>query len=298
MCSFPLQAQGDLTSRNNDFPLFPLNPAEGLVHDTWWYNEDSRAFFHSEDEYTKIRNLCRLSCTKPTCGVANFGCIGELMTHLLANHQLYLCTVCLVWAMVRNLNLFWSQIFLFHHFAYAYIFSVDFSYDRDSFLSKRCLQGQSWTNIYELFILTVNDAPILSMEISRSLFTCHSTYVHVTSVMDCVPVQKLATLKITSNKSSTSEPTTLTGFQVFRLYAPLTMKKCVRYFFLSDSLYLSISLFLFLTRSWNTETWQVMAWGTTEATSIRVEVLASVKADQECWIDRSVSCFRKYTLLI
>ncbi|KFK37469.1 hypothetical protein AALP_AA4G260900 [Arabis alpina] len=66
-----------------------------LNEDQYWYHEDSQALFTDFDEYTRIKEMCRLVCS--ACNETNFECIGQLMTHLYEKHRLYMCIACLVY---------------------------------------------------------------------------------------------------------------------------------------------------------------------------------------------------------
>ncbi|XP_061366223.1 E3 ubiquitin-protein ligase HEL2-like isoform X2 [Gastrolobium bilobum] len=101
---FVTKALGDYTRMINDFSALPLEVREGKVG-SYWYHEDTNAFFDDVDHYKMIKAMCRLSCT--VCDKmeeqphdasrrrARFRNIGQLKGHLFHRHKLQMCSLCL-----------------------------------------------------------------------------------------------------------------------------------------------------------------------------------------------------------
>ncbi|CAF2093261.1 unnamed protein product, partial [Brassica napus] len=87
---------GDYTKTITDFSTFPTEPKEGRVG-SFWYHEETKVFFDDFNQYTKIKSMCRLSCT--SC-VSNhrmrFKSVEHLKNHLNHQHKLHMCSLCLV----------------------------------------------------------------------------------------------------------------------------------------------------------------------------------------------------------
>ncbi|WZZ47981.1 hypothetical protein YC2023_048088 [Brassica napus] len=87
---------GDYTKTITDFSTFPSDPKEGRVG-SFWYHEETKLFFDDFNQYTKIKSMCRLSCT--SC-VSNhhlrFKSVEHLKNHLNQQHKLHMCSLCLV----------------------------------------------------------------------------------------------------------------------------------------------------------------------------------------------------------
>lgn len=102
----PLQALGDYTRMISDFSVLPSEPNEGRVG-TYWYHEDTQAFFDDVDHYKMIVAMCRLSCSvcdnkteeQPSDGPKRrprlFRNIEQLKGHLFHQHKLFMCSLCL-----------------------------------------------------------------------------------------------------------------------------------------------------------------------------------------------------------
>ncbi|KAJ8446436.1 hypothetical protein Cgig2_019329 [Carnegiea gigantea] len=102
---FVTKALGDYTRMVNDFSTFPSQVREGQVG-SYWYHEDTQAFFDDAEHYKMIKAMCRLSC-----GVCDkmedqqqeggfrrrqrFKNIGQLKGHLSHQHRMYMCDLCL-----------------------------------------------------------------------------------------------------------------------------------------------------------------------------------------------------------
>ncbi|KAG4394049.1 hypothetical protein GLYMA_03G222900v4 [Glycine max] len=97
--------QGDYTRMINDFSTLPLEAREGKVG-SYWYHEDTNAFFDDVDHYRMIKAMCRLSCNvcdkiedQPQDAAsrrrAKFRNIGQLKGHLFHRHKLHMCNLCL-----------------------------------------------------------------------------------------------------------------------------------------------------------------------------------------------------------
>lgn len=107
------QAMGDYTRVITDFSVFPANATEGQVG-SYWFHEDSQAYFDDIDHYKMIRAMCRLSCS--VCdksaeeqggeGIAKrrnkFRSIEQLKGHLFHQHRLSMCSLCLEGRKVRS----------------------------------------------------------------------------------------------------------------------------------------------------------------------------------------------------
>uniref|UniRef100_A0A2P2KRU4 RING-type E3 ubiquitin transferase n=3 Tax=Rhizophora mucronata TaxID=61149 RepID=A0A2P2KRU4_RHIMU len=101
---FVTKALGDYTRMINDFSVFPSEPKEGRVG-SYWYHEDTQAYFDDVDQYKMIKAMCRLSCSvcdkleeEPKDGSkrrARFRNIEQLKGHLFHRHRLLMCSLCL-----------------------------------------------------------------------------------------------------------------------------------------------------------------------------------------------------------
>jgi hypothetical protein len=99
-----LQALGDYTRIINDFSVLPSKVKEGRVG-SYWYHEDTQAFFDDMDHYKMIKAMCRLSCSvcdkmegQPQDGSKrrpNIRNIEQLKGHLFHQHKLVMCSLCL-----------------------------------------------------------------------------------------------------------------------------------------------------------------------------------------------------------
>ncbi|KAF9592633.1 hypothetical protein IFM89_016290 [Coptis chinensis] len=109
---FVTKALGDYTRTISDFNVFPTNGSEGQ-NGSYWYHEDTGAFFDDADHYRMIKAMCRLSCS--VCdkidekrGIGNEGSISinnkrrvkyrnieQLKSHIFHKHQLVMCGLCL-----------------------------------------------------------------------------------------------------------------------------------------------------------------------------------------------------------
>lgn len=114
-----LQALGDYTRMINDFSVLPSNVREGRVG-SYWYHEDTQAFFDDMDHYKMIKAMCRLSCSicdkmegQPQDGSkrrANIRNIEQLKGHLFHQHKLVMCSLCLEGRKVKCICLTSSMI--------------------------------------------------------------------------------------------------------------------------------------------------------------------------------------------
>lgn len=102
---FVTKALGDYTRTINDFTVFPSEPREGRCG-SYWYHEDTQAFFDDVDHYKMIKAMCRLSCSvcdkigedQPNDGSkrrGRFRNIEQLKGHLFHRHKLFMCSLCL-----------------------------------------------------------------------------------------------------------------------------------------------------------------------------------------------------------
>ncbi|KAI3980823.1 hypothetical protein MKX01_025388 [Papaver californicum] len=101
---FVTKALGDYTKVISDFSVFPLDSREGKVGN-YWYHEDMGAYFDDSDHYKMIKAMCRLSCSVcdnleeqnngPPKRKARFRNIDQLKNHLVHQHKLSMCNLCL-----------------------------------------------------------------------------------------------------------------------------------------------------------------------------------------------------------
>ncbi|KAJ7977727.1 Zinc finger protein [Quillaja saponaria] len=101
---FVTKALGDYTRMIGDFTLLPSVVREGQVG-SYWYHEDTQAFFDDVDHYKMIKAMCRLSCS--VCDKIEeqshdaskrrmrFKSIEQLKGHLFHQHRLLMCSLCL-----------------------------------------------------------------------------------------------------------------------------------------------------------------------------------------------------------
>ncbi|CAN1292851.1 E3 ubiquitin-protein ligase hel2 [Linum perenne] len=93
---FVTKALGDYTRMINDFSVLPSEPREGRVG-SYWYHEDTQAFFDDAEHYKMVKAMCRLSCS--VCdkaeGRSKFRNIEHLKGHLFHKHKLVMCSLCL-----------------------------------------------------------------------------------------------------------------------------------------------------------------------------------------------------------
>nr|XP_011462081.1 PREDICTED: LOW QUALITY PROTEIN: E3 ubiquitin-protein ligase hel2-like [Fragaria vesca subsp. vesca] len=92
---FVTRAVGDYTKMVKDFPSKPREGPRG----SYWYHEDTGAFFDDEDHYKMIQAVCNLSCS--ACDKMEeksnirFQNIQQLKGHLFHQHRLFMCPLCL-----------------------------------------------------------------------------------------------------------------------------------------------------------------------------------------------------------
>ncbi|MBA0620752.1 hypothetical protein Godav_006436 [Gossypium davidsonii] len=101
---FVTKALGDYTRMINDFSVLPSDVREGRVG-SYWYHEDTQAFFDDVDHYRMIKAMCRLSCSvcdkmdeQSNDGAkrrGKFRNIEQLKGHLFHKHRLVMCSLCL-----------------------------------------------------------------------------------------------------------------------------------------------------------------------------------------------------------
>nr|DAD38409.1 TPA_asm: hypothetical protein HUJ06_009050 [Nelumbo nucifera] len=108
---FVTKALEDYTRLINDFLVFPSNSTEGQVG-SFWYHEDTQAYFDDIDHYKMIKAMCRLSCS--VCDKmenqgndgskrrGKFKSIEQLKGHLYHQHRLFMCNLCLEGRKVRS----------------------------------------------------------------------------------------------------------------------------------------------------------------------------------------------------
>lgn len=89
----------------NDFSVFPSDATEGRVG-SYWYHEDTQAFFDDVDHYKMIKAMCNLSCSicdklgeeEGNDGIkrrSKFKSIEQLKGHLYHRHRMFMCSLCL-----------------------------------------------------------------------------------------------------------------------------------------------------------------------------------------------------------
>lgn len=122
------QALGYFTRMINDFSVFPSDASEGQVG-SYWYHEDTQAFFDDLDHYKMIKAMCKLSCSvcdkhgeeQGNDGIkrrSKFKSIEQLKSHLFHRHRLLMCSLCLegrkVWLVyqLKHNDFGWHMIFL------------------------------------------------------------------------------------------------------------------------------------------------------------------------------------------
>ncbi|XP_028771003.1 E3 ubiquitin-protein ligase hel2 [Neltuma alba] len=103
-CVFVTKALGDFTRMINNFSVLPSDAREGKVG-SYWYHEDTNAFFDDVDHYKMIKAMCKLSCSvcdnmeeqAPDASKrrARFRNIEQLKGHLFRYHRLLMCSLCL-----------------------------------------------------------------------------------------------------------------------------------------------------------------------------------------------------------
>ncbi|XP_057963110.1 uncharacterized protein LOC131154393 isoform X2 [Malania oleifera] len=94
----------DYTRTIKDFSAFPADPKEGRVG-SYWYHEDTQAYFDDLDHYKMIKAMCRLSCcvcdrmdeqgNEGSKRKGRFRSIEQLKGHLFHQHRLFMCSLCL-----------------------------------------------------------------------------------------------------------------------------------------------------------------------------------------------------------
>ncbi|XP_021832514.1 E3 ubiquitin-protein ligase ZNF598 [Prunus avium] len=101
---FVTKALGDYTRMISDFSVLPSEVREGRVG-SYWYHEDTQAFFDDVDHYKMIKAMCKLSCSEcdRTEEQSNDGPkrrgkirnVEQLKGHLFHKHRLFMCSLCL-----------------------------------------------------------------------------------------------------------------------------------------------------------------------------------------------------------
>ncbi|KAI9082663.1 hypothetical protein K1719_035532 [Acacia pycnantha] len=101
---FVTKALGDFTRVISNFSGLPSDVREGHVG-SYWYHEDTNAFFDDVDHYKMIKAMCKLSCSvcdkmeeqAPDASKrrARFRNIEQLKGHLFRFHRLLMCSLCL-----------------------------------------------------------------------------------------------------------------------------------------------------------------------------------------------------------
>ncbi|OIW13448.1 hypothetical protein TanjilG_05338 [Lupinus angustifolius] len=101
---FVTKALGDYTRMINDFSALPSTIREGKAG-SYWYHEDTNAYFDDMDHYKMIKAMCRLSCSvcdnieeqphDASRRRERFRNIGQLKGHLFHRHKLHMCSLCL-----------------------------------------------------------------------------------------------------------------------------------------------------------------------------------------------------------
>ncbi|CAL9004603.1 unnamed protein product [Prunus brigantina] len=101
---FVTKALGDYTRMISDFSVLPSEVREGRVG-SYWYHEDTQAFFDDVDHYKMIKAMCKLSCSEcdKTEEQSNDGPkrrgkirnVEQLKGHLFHKHRLFMCSLCL-----------------------------------------------------------------------------------------------------------------------------------------------------------------------------------------------------------
>lgn len=115
----------------SDFTVLPSEPREGRVG-SYWYHEDSQAFFDDVDHYKMIKAMCRLSCSvcdkmeeeanDGTKRRGKFRNIEQLKGHLFHRHRLLMCSLCLEGRKVNSLSLY---SYVIHGFLFGFSLLLD-----------------------------------------------------------------------------------------------------------------------------------------------------------------------------
>lgn len=106
------QALGSLTRVINDFSVLPVDAKDGKVG-SYWFHEDTQAYFDDFDAYKIIKAMCRLSCNvcdkleavgnKKSKKRGKFKSVEQLKDHFSRQHELFFCNLCLEYKKVRNI---------------------------------------------------------------------------------------------------------------------------------------------------------------------------------------------------
>ncbi|XP_074267562.1 uncharacterized protein LOC141590953 [Silene latifolia] len=99
---FVTKAMGDYTKMIGDFSKQLPGVSQGREGKvgSYWYHEDTQAYFDDVEQYNMIKATCRLSCS--VCDQDSnitkrlrFRNIGQLKGHLAHQHKLFMCDLCL-----------------------------------------------------------------------------------------------------------------------------------------------------------------------------------------------------------
>ncbi|XP_048499274.1 E3 ubiquitin-protein ligase hel2 isoform X3 [Beta vulgaris subsp. vulgaris] len=101
---FVTRALGSLTRVINDFSVLPVDAKDGKVG-SYWFHEDTQAYFDDFDAYKIIKAMCRLSCNvcdkleavgnKKSKKRGKFKSVEQLKDHFSRQHELFFCNLCL-----------------------------------------------------------------------------------------------------------------------------------------------------------------------------------------------------------
>lgn len=127
--------------------MLPTELREGKVG-SYWYHEDTQAFFDDADQYKMIKAMCKLSCsvcdkieeqsTDSSKRRQKFRNIDQLKGHLFHRHKLFMCSLCLEGRKVSTIpvtsymiftlicvypNSYFILLFFLENFSWGFTFS-------------------------------------------------------------------------------------------------------------------------------------------------------------------------------
>ncbi|KNA08799.1 hypothetical protein SOVF_159430 [Spinacia oleracea] len=126
---FVTRALGSLTRVINDFSILPADAKDGKVG-SYWYHEDTQAYFDDFDEFKIIKAMCRLSCSvcdkleaegkRTTKRRGKIKSVEQLKNHLSHQHELCFCSLCLEYKKVFvSEQKLYSRVQLRQHIRYG-----------------------------------------------------------------------------------------------------------------------------------------------------------------------------------
>ncbi|KAL2941692.1 E3 ubiquitin-protein ligase hel2 [Bienertia sinuspersici] len=171
---FITKALGSLTRVINDFSILPADAKDGKVG-SFWFHEDTQAYFDDFDEYKIIKAMCKLSCSvcdqmeaegkRNSKRRGKFKSIEQLKDHLSHQHDLYLCSLCLEYkkVFISEQKLF-SRVQLRQHIRYG-------DSEVDGSKNERCgFSGHPFCEFCQIPYYGDNE---LYFHMSTEHYTCH-----------------------------------------------------------------------------------------------------------------------------